>query len=238
MGDEGGSEAVELELGLGLSLGGGGGWGACGRILTARDFPSVGSKRDAESVSHDSGASPPRSSQVVGWPPIGIHRMNSLINQSKSLRPEDDESERDQEHERNSNEEEDDDHSHGDEDPRKKTANRRKHEKARSGFVKVNLDGIPIGRKVDLNAHSCYESLAVALEDMFFSSNSNTTGTCCEKDNQKKPKLLEGSSDFVLTYKDREGDWMLVGDVPWRMFVGSVRRLRIMRTSEANGLCV
>lgn len=28
-------------------------------------------------------------------------------------------------------------------------------------------------------------------------------------------KLLDGSSEFVLTYEDREGDWMLVGDVPW-----------------------
>lgn len=28
-------------------------------------------------------------------------------------------------------------------------------------------------------------------------------------------KFLDGSSDFVLTYEDKEGDWMLVGDVPW-----------------------
>lgn len=27
--------------------------------------------------------------------------------------------------------------------------------------------------------------------------------------------LLDGSSEFVLTYKDKDGDWMLVGDVPW-----------------------
>lgn len=26
---------------------------------------------------------------------------------------------------------------------------------------------------------------------------------------------LDGSSEFVLTYEDKEGDWMLVGDVPW-----------------------
>lgn len=32
----------------------------------------------------------------------------------------------------------------------------------------------------------------------------------------KQPvRLLDGSSDFVLTYEDKEGDWMLVGDVPW-----------------------
>lgn len=26
--------------------------------------------------------------------------------------------------------------------------------------------------------------------------------------------LLHGS-EYVLTYEDRDGDWMLVGDVPW-----------------------
>ena len=34
-------------------------------------------------------------------------------------------------------------------------------------FVKVNMDGAAIGRKVDLNAHSSYESLAQTLEEMF-----------------------------------------------------------------------
>ena len=43
-------------------------------------------------------------------------------------------------------------------------------EQRRIGFVKVNMDGIPIGRKVDLNAHACYETLAQTLEDMFFQS--------------------------------------------------------------------
>ena len=33
--------------------------------------------------------------------------------------------------------------------------------------VKVNMDGSLIGRKVDLNAHSSYETLAQTLEDMF-----------------------------------------------------------------------
>lgn len=36
-------------------------------------------------------------------------------------------------------------------------------------FVKVNMDGIPIGRKVDLNAYSSYEGLLSALEGMFHS---------------------------------------------------------------------
>ena len=34
-------------------------------------------------------------------------------------------------------------------------------------------------------------------------------------DSAKASKLLDGSSEFVLTYEDKDGDWMLVGDVPW-----------------------
>jgi hypothetical protein len=37
------------------------------------------------------------------------------------------------------------------------------------------------------------------------------------------------SSEYVLTYEDRESDLMLVGDVPWEMFTTIVRRLRIMK---------
>lgn len=38
-----------------------------------------------------------------------------------------------------------------------------------------------------------------------------------EKQQAMNPsKLLDGTSEFVLTYEDKEGDWMLVGDVPWR----------------------
>lgn len=38
-----------------------------------------------------------------------------------------------------------------------------------------------------------------------------------DKEQATKPsRLLDGSSEFVLTYEDKEGDWMLVGDVPWR----------------------
>lgn len=28
-------------------------------------------------------------------------------------------------------------------------------------------------------------------------------------------RLLDGLSEFVLTYEDKDGDLMLVGDVPW-----------------------
>ncbi|XP_057981232.1 auxin-responsive protein IAA13-like [Malania oleifera] len=76
-------------------------------------------------------------------------------------------------------------------------------EKGHLGFVKVNMDGLSIGRKVDLNASSIYETLVQAREDMF------------EWKSRKATKLLNGSSEFVLTYEDKEGDLMLVRDVPW-----------------------
>ncbi|KAL6968138.1 Iaa10p [Sarracenia purpurea var. burkii] len=110
-------------------------------------------------------------------------------------------------------------------------------------FVKANMDGFPIGRKVNLDAHSCYETLAQTLEDMFcrptatlVTSRSSIEEHDVMMETTGSSKLLDGSSEFVLTYEDKEGDWMLVGDVPWRMFLGSVKRLRIMRTSDANGL--
>lgn len=91
-------------------------------------------------------------------------------------------------------------------------------------YVKVNMDGIPIGRKVDLNAYSSYDELLSALERLFYS-----------------PPVGEGvrflrARDFVLTYEDKEGDWMLVGDVPWGMFINTVKRLRITRGSESTCL--
>ncbi|XP_050129811.1 auxin-responsive protein IAA13-like [Malus sylvestris] len=254
MSSEATSYPAEAELELGLSLGGGGGgklgkpcaWGERGRILTAKDFPSTvvshggssaasrfshrpnasaavavsGTKRAADSVPQE-GGSPTAVSQVVGWPPISAARMNSLVNQAKTARAEDDKAVGDKS-----------------KDTSKKKINMGSKttakEKGHLGFVKVNMEGIPIGRKVDLNAHSCYETLAQTLEEMFISPTPIIGG---DMEQAKKPsKLLDESSEFVLTYEDKEGDWMLVGDVPWGMFLSSVKRLRIMRTSEANGL--
>ncbi|GJM87354.1 hypothetical protein PR202_ga03300 [Eleusine coracana subsp. coracana] len=100
------------------------------------------------------------------------------------------------------------------------------------GWVKVNMDGDVIGRKVDLNAHHSYKTLASALELMFMKPSIGL----CTSSSAKSLKLLDNSSEYQLTYEDREGDWMLVGDVPWELFVGSVKRLRIMRNTDANGL--
>ncbi|GAA0163987.1 hypothetical protein LIER_19728 [Lithospermum erythrorhizon] len=230
----------ELELGLGLSLGNGkntkSAWNEHGRILTAKDFPNgfpsrgntfSGTKRAAD-TSAEVGSAPNNGvSQVVGWPPIRTYRMNSLVNQAKLAIAEEGEGVDGNEKEDNSSKKKLNHGNHNDDSK----------ETGRLGFVKVNVDGLPIGRKVDVNAYSCYESLAKTLEEMFFKSSSIFISLGSGKDVLKKQsKLLDGSSEFVLTYEDKEGDWMLVGDVPWGMFVSTVRRLRIMKTSEANGL--
>ncbi|KAF8090751.1 hypothetical protein N665_0468s0028 [Sinapis alba] len=161
--------------------------------LSSRASVTAGIKRTADSMAATSG-------QVVGWPPIRTYRMNSMVNQAKTLAME---------------------------DPNMEVPHATKLRN--SMFVKVTMDGLPIGRKIDLNAHKCYESLSNTLEDMFLKP--KTDGHM-----EAGVKILpDGSSGLVLTYEDKEGDWMLVGDVPWGMFVGSVKRLRIMKTSEATG---
>ncbi|XP_058083867.1 auxin-responsive protein IAA31-like [Magnolia sinica] len=85
-------------------------------------------------------------------------------------------------------------------------------------FVKVYMEGVQIGRKLDLFAHDSYDSLVRALRHMF--------GT-----NIQSPDFagMSGKNNHVLTYEDKEGDWMLVGDVPWDMFLTTVRRLKIIK---------
>ena len=36
------------------------------------------------------------------------------------------------------------------------------------------------------------------------------------RENDPKHSLTFNDSEFVLTYEDKDGDWMMVGDVPWR----------------------
>nr|AXA52537.1 LaAux/IAA [Larix kaempferi] len=101
-------------------------------------------------------------------------------------------------------------------------------------YVKVSMDGAPYLRKVDLKIYSTYHELSSALEKMF---SCFTMGQCGSPglSESKLMDLLNGS-EYVPTYEDKDGDWMLVGDVPWVMFVDSCKRLRIMKASEAIGL--
>ncbi|XP_010904976.1 auxin-responsive protein IAA20 isoform X2 [Elaeis guineensis] len=86
----------------------------------------------------------------------------------------------------------------------------------RAKCVKVKMEGVAIGRKVDLCLHDSYEELFHTLNQMF-------------------PTMQHGVAyahphhrHFTVTYEDGEGDWLLVGDVPWEAFIQSVKRLKIL----------
>ncbi|KAM7255524.1 hypothetical protein ACFE04_008422 [Oxalis oulophora] len=152
--------------------------------------------------------------QVVGWPPIRSYRKNTMAcNSTKSA-----------------------------------CADKQGDDDEKSGgssccfYVKVGMDGAPYLRKVDLRTYRNYLEFSNALEKMF---SCFTIGQCganglpgrdgLNLNDSRLMDLLHGS-DYVLTYEDKDGDWMLVGDVPWLMFTETCRRLRIMKGSEAIGL--
>lgn len=168
----------------------------------------------AETPRPNDPAKPPAKAQVVGWPPVRSFRKNIVNNNNveKNNKKEDDE--------------------------KKKTSG------SGGGFVKVSMDGAPYLRKVDIKLYKSYQELSDALAKMFRSF--STIGHCGSHDGSKdftimimnESKLIDllNGSDYVPTYEDKDGDWMLVGDVPWKMFVESCKRLRIMKGSEAIGL--
>lgn len=76
---------------------------------------------------------------IVGWPPIRSFRKKLASTSKPSIEQQND----------------------GTEDVNK-------IENSNKGlFVKINMDGIPIGRKVDLNAYDNYEELSLAVDNLF-----------------------------------------------------------------------
>ncbi|CAL4891169.1 unnamed protein product [Urochloa decumbens] len=171
--------------------------------------PSQSSVVTAAAVQPDP-AEKPRApkAQVVGWPPVRSFRKNIMSVQSEKGGGSKDAADGD-----------------------------KSSPATGAAFVKVSLDGAPYLRKVDLKMYKSYQELSKALEKMF---SSFTIGSCGSQGmngmNESKLVDLLNGSEYVPTYEDKDGDWMLVGDVPWEMFVESCKRLRIMKGSEAIGL--
>ncbi|KAM3195102.1 hypothetical protein ACQJBY_071265 [Aegilops geniculata] len=84
------------------------------------------------------------------------------------------------------------------------------HRPRNNSHVKVKMEGVPIGRKVDLSRHASYNQLHHTLRLMFPSS------------------AIHQGDPYAVTYEDGDGDWMLVGDVPWEEFSKSAKRLNIL----------
>ncbi|VAH79333.1 unnamed protein product [Triticum turgidum subsp. durum] len=148
---------------------------------------------------------------VVGWPPIRSFRRN-LASTSASKQPP---------------------------EPQIGEANAKAVlDCKKSPLVKINMDGIPIGRKVDLAACDSYERLSLAVKDLFHGflqvqrDPSKVERTQQGADENIFSRLLDGSGEYTLVYEDSEGDRMLVGDVPWNVFVSTAKRLRVLRSSE------
>ncbi|EEF48220.1 auxin-responsive protein IAA27 [Ricinus communis] len=181
-----------------------------GKVITASDSGHVkdGLPQSPKTVRQEkkNQVAPASKAQVVGWPPIRSFRKNTMGSQP----PKND-----------------------DDDAEAKTG---------SGclYIKVSMDGAPYLRKVDLKTYSSYMELSSGLEKMF---SCFTIGQCGShgvpsRDGLSESRLMDllHGSEYVLTYEDKDGDWMLVGDVPWKMFTDTCRRLRIMKSSEAIGL--
>ncbi|KAK4788758.1 hypothetical protein SAY86_020077 [Trapa natans] len=86
------------------------------------------------------------------------------------------------------------------------------------------MEGVPIGRKLDLLCHNGYGDLSETLAGMFKTSILCPNGIGAHSVSEKK--------QCVLTYEDEEGDWMMVGDVPWEVFTSTVKRLKITRAER------
>ncbi|XP_028784969.1 auxin-responsive protein IAA14 [Neltuma alba] len=154
---------------------------------------------------------PPAKAQVVGWPPVRSYRKNVMAQKVSSE----------------------------DGNTEEKTAAPPALATVGGSLVKVCMDGAPYLRKVDLKMYKSYQQLSDALAKMFSSfTMGKYEGAQGMIDFMNESKLMDllNSSEYVPTYEDKDGDWMLVGDVPWEMFVDSCKRLRIMKGSEAIGL--
>ncbi|KAH7316362.1 hypothetical protein KP509_21G089900 [Ceratopteris richardii] len=84
-------------------------------------------------------------------------------------------------------------------------------------LIKVMKKGHHVGRSVDLSKFDGYSQLFCALDELF----------------QMEGELNDPSKGWQMTYTDKEGDIMLVGDDPWEQFVDLAKRICIS-TREDN----
>ncbi|CAN8273253.1 unnamed protein product [Cochlearia groenlandica] len=82
-----------------------------------------------------------------------------------------------------------------------------------SMYVKVKMDGVAISRKVDIKIFNSYESLTKSLITMFSQYH----------DSDRE------DTNYTFTFQGKDGDWLLQGNVPWKVFVESVNRISIIR---------
>ncbi|KAK1416825.1 hypothetical protein QVD17_25942 [Tagetes erecta] len=84
-------------------------------------------------------------------------------------------------------------------------------------YVKVSMDGAPFLRKIDINAFKGYSDFVIALANLFALGD-------------------ESDCEYTPIYEDKNGEWMLVGFVPWEIFTETCKRLRMKKRVLDGGL--
>nr|GEY27980.1 auxin response factor 9-like [Tanacetum cinerariifolium] len=87
--------------------------------------------------------------------------------------------------------------------------------------TKVQMQGIAVGRAVDLTALKGYDELINELEEMF-----ETKGE------------LHPRNQWEIIFTDDEGDMMLMGDHPWEEFCSMVKRILICSSQDVKKMKV
>uniref|UniRef100_A0A2P2JAG8 Auxin-responsive protein n=1 Tax=Rhizophora mucronata TaxID=61149 RepID=A0A2P2JAG8_RHIMU len=82
-----------------------------------------------------------------------------------------------------------------------------------SKYVKVTAEGVAIGRKINLSIYHSLQTLKFALLAMFGIAKKKSRG-------------------YKLSFQDTEGDWLIADYASWRSFIGSVKRLKLLKTEE------
>ncbi|GLT90698.1 hypothetical protein SLE2022_086190 [Rubroshorea leprosula] len=86
--------------------------------------------------------------------------------------------------------------------------------------TKVHMQGMAVGRGVDLTRFDCYEDLLKKFEEMF----------------DIEGQLCGSTKKWQVVYTDDEDDIMMVGDDPWHEFCSMVRKIFIYAPEEAKKL--
>ncbi|KAL0327416.1 UNVERIFIED_CONTAM: Auxin-responsive protein IAA29 [Sesamum angustifolium] len=88
-------------------------------------------------------------------------------------------------------------------------------------YVKVKMEGVGIGRKIDVTRYHSYEALTHALIHNMFANYTDERGEV---------------GDYAIMYQDKQGDWMMLPTdhhiLPWERFVEVVQRLEIIVRKE------
>ncbi|KAL1552734.1 auxin response factor 9-like [Salvia divinorum] len=81
--------------------------------------------------------------------------------------------------------------------------------------TKVQMQGVAVGRALDLTTLNGYDNLITELEEMF-----------------EIKGELQSRNKWEIVFTDDEGDMMLVGDDPWPEFCNMVRRIFICSSQD------